>query len=158
MKPEQKPVADILAQLLTTDYGGTEHKRGCLLRFLQNPSWTREALEILGGDPLPLTRSELKVPGPLPEPIHLLGKDPLASEQVLLDRAEGSSRWFPQNDQEGSRPCENELPNVHRAIAQFPRSWGLTAEETAALFAQEDAISHVLGIWGCSTRCWSASS
>ena len=50
MKPEQMSPADLLAQLLTTDYGGVKQKRTCLIRLLQDPDLARKALKILEGD------------------------------------------------------------------------------------------------------------
>ena len=50
MKPEQMSPAELLAQLLTTDYGGIEQKRACLIRLLLDPDLTQKALKILEGD------------------------------------------------------------------------------------------------------------
>lgn len=50
MKPEQMSPAELLAQLLTTDYGGIEQKLACLLRLLRDPDLARRALKIMEGD------------------------------------------------------------------------------------------------------------
>ena len=47
MRPDQLSPAELLAHLLTTDYGGVEHKRACLIRLLHDPELIRKALEIL---------------------------------------------------------------------------------------------------------------
>lgn len=60
MKPEQMSPAELLAQLLTTDYGGIEQKRTCLIRLLRDPDLARKALKIQEedrGGPRPLFRS-----------------------------------------------------------------------------------------------------
>ena len=49
MKPEQLSPSELLAHLLTTDYGGVQHKRACLIRLLRNPELIRKVLEILEG-------------------------------------------------------------------------------------------------------------
>ena len=38
MKPELLPPAELFAHLLTTDYGGVEHKRSCRIRLLRESS------------------------------------------------------------------------------------------------------------------------
>ena len=49
MKPEHMSAPELLAQLLTTDYGGVEQKRTCLIRLLRDPGLAQKALEILEG-------------------------------------------------------------------------------------------------------------
>jgi len=49
MKPEHMPATELIAQLLTTDYGGVEQKRTCLICLLRDPELSRNALEILEG-------------------------------------------------------------------------------------------------------------
>lgn len=47
MKPELLSPVDLLAQLLTTDYGGVENKCAYLICLLRDPELTRKAMEIL---------------------------------------------------------------------------------------------------------------
>ena len=49
MKPEHMSLSELLAQLLTTDYGGVEQKRLCLIQLLRDPGLSQKALEILEG-------------------------------------------------------------------------------------------------------------
>jgi hypothetical protein len=49
MKLDQMSPADLLAQLLTTDFSGLEHKRTCLIRLLRDPEFSNRALGILEG-------------------------------------------------------------------------------------------------------------
>ena len=166
MKHDEKPFADFLAQLLTTDYGGPQIKRRCLIRLLEEPDLARQALERLGRHSSPMTGCELKVPGALPEPIHLLGEGRSASEQVIHDRSEESGS--PGEDQGQYRLNEEGLylvlhavhqylkvwgssdaamERVYQATLQIPKAWGLTKDEMTGLLTQEDMISHVLDIW-----------
>lgn len=47
MRTEELSPAELLDQLLTTDYGGVEQKRVCLIRLLRNPALATQALALL---------------------------------------------------------------------------------------------------------------
>lgn len=49
MKVEQLSVHELIAQLLTTDYGGVSVKRACLVRLLQDEALGQSALSLLKG-------------------------------------------------------------------------------------------------------------
>ena len=47
MKTLELTIQDLLAQLLTTDYGGVEQKRRYLMRLLKDPALIQAAVELL---------------------------------------------------------------------------------------------------------------
>ena len=49
MKVEQLTVHELVAQLLTTDYGGVSVKRACLVRLLQDETLGQSDLSLLKG-------------------------------------------------------------------------------------------------------------
>ncbi len=51
MKVEQLSVHELIAQLLTTGYGGVLVKRACLVRLLQDETLGQSALSLMKGPP-----------------------------------------------------------------------------------------------------------